>query len=234
MSLLSLRHLSDPDRLQNVSFDIEPGEIVSVLGRHNSGAHRLLELLAYPERYKVNPESLKMEKPLAIGYVRDSLDVFEEMTVFEHLKLCLSFTGHHSQTRVGEVIEKVLRRVRLWSSTKSRLHSPISELSHFDKVRVNLARSLTFRPDLLLLEHPTHVLDPIQVVEYEEIIESLKDKASFLWWTLDMEQAGRISDKVAIFQDKELLEFGLVEQIFTEPKHPDTELFLTRRSHESE
>lgn len=217
--------------LRELNLVVTENEIMTLVGPVGCGAEGLIRFIARPQNFGVIQGEVKWHQPCRLGFVSNQLGFFDELSVFDNLSLALRFIGIRSHTHLGEAIEKVLRRVNFWPEVKPFLHQPVKELSLFHKVKMNLARSLLFKPDFLILHDPTQFLGPIQIIEYENIIQRMKPKVSSLWFTTDLEQAARASDSIAVMKEGRLLEFGLAEDIFTTPKLLETEQFVTRRIH---
>ena len=95
--------------------------------------------------------------------------------------------------------------------------------------RLCIARALAVGPQILLMDEPTSALDPISTGKIEELCEELKKDVTIVMVTHNMQQAARISDKTAFFLLGEMIEMGDTEQVFSEPRHPETERYITGR-----
>jgi len=110
---------------------------------------------------------------------------------------------------------------------KDRLQGSALSLSGGQQQRLCIARSLAVKPDVLLMDEPASALDPIATAKIEELIHELKNVLTVVIVTHNMQQAGRVSDHTAFFYMGELVEHGTTEQIFTNPKQPRTEDYVT-------
>ncbi|MBY0315050.1 MAG: ATP-binding cassette domain-containing protein [Bdellovibrionales bacterium] len=215
--------------LRNVTFDLYDSEIMCVIGPNNAGQDLLLRaLLGDLQRHKIEGEVV-LAGSAKLGYVSDSLNCIDELTVFQNLSLVLNFVGIQSQTHLAEAVEASLRAVEMWSEMKPRLHHLTSTLSDFEKRRLNLARTLIFRPRILLLENPTKSLDPVETSAFEKMIDGLKKQLAVIWVTHDLEQAGRVADTLLFLKSGGMVEYGSTEVLFTTPVSSETENFLSRR-----
>jgi phosphate transport system ATP-binding protein len=139
----------------------------------------------------------------------------------------------HGMTRnkaeLDEIVEKSLRRAALWNEVKDRLTAPGTGLSGGQQQRLCIARAIATSPEVLLMDEPCSALDPIATAQVEELIDELRSEYSVVIVTHSMQQAARVSQRTAFFHLGNLVEFGETGQIFTNPKDPRTESYITGR-----
>ena len=139
----------------------------------------------------------------------------------------------HGMTRnkkeLDEMVEKSLRRAALWDEVKDRLGAPGTGLSGGQQQRLCIARAIATRPEVLLMDEPASALDPIATAQVEELIDELRSRFAVVIVTHSMQQAARVSQKTAFFHLGNLVEYGETGQIFTNPKDPRTESYITGR-----
>ncbi len=164
-----------------------------------------------------------------MGLVSSAYPCIESFSVFQNLELVTRFAGTYSQTHLAEEIEEALKTVDLWGEIKHSLHQRVEQLTTFQKIRLELARTLLLKPVILLLDKPTLNIDPEKKAHYEALVENLKPTMGIIWVNHDLEQAARVSDSILYLKDGRMVEFGSAETIFTMPTNPDTENFITRR-----
>jgi phosphate transport system ATP-binding protein len=100
-------------------------------------------------------------------------------------------------------------------------------LSGGQQQRLCIARALSIEPEVLLMDEPASALDPIATAKIEELIHELRESLTIVIVTHNMQQAARVSDATAFFYLGELIEHGATEQIFTNPREPRTEDYVT-------
>ncbi len=131
----------------------------------------------------------------------------------------------------NQMIEEVLQLVGLWDEVKDRLNQSALLLSGGQQQRLCLARSLVLKPEILLMDEPCSSLDPISTDIIENLLLKLKSQCTILIVTHNLAQARRISDETAVMWSNStgglIIESGLTEQIFNEPKHETTKLYLS-------
>jgi phosphate transport system ATP-binding protein len=139
----------------------------------------------------------------------------------------------HGMTRnkaeLDEIVEKSLRRAALWGEVKDRLHEGGTGLSGGQQQRLCIARAIATSPEVLLMDEPCSALDPIATAQVEELIDELRSSYSVVIVTHSMQQAARVSQRTAFFHLGNLVEYGETGQIFTNPKDPRTESYITGR-----
>ncbi len=134
-----------------------------------------------------------------------------------------------SKADLDDIVEKALRRGAIWDEVKDRLQAPGTGLSGGQQQRLCIARAVATEPEVLLMDEPCSALDPIATAQVEELIDELKQNYSVVIVTHSMQQAARVSQKTAFFHLGHLVEYGATGQIFTNPKDPRTESYISGR-----
>ena len=134
-----------------------------------------------------------------------------------------------NKAELDEIVEKSIRKAALWNEVKDRLHSPGTGLSGGQQQRLCIARAIATAPEVLLMDEPCSALDPIATAQIEELIDELRTQFSVVIVTHSMQQAARVSQRTAFFHLGYLVEYGETGQIFTNPKDPRTESYITGR-----
>ncbi|MGE3974668.1 MAG: phosphate ABC transporter ATP-binding protein PstB [Bdellovibrionales bacterium] len=164
-----------------------------------------------------------------IGMVFQKPNPFPAMSIFENVAIGLTMAGVRNRTVITETVEKSLRGAALWEEVKDKLKAPGSSLSGGQQQRLCIARALAVEPPVLLMDEPTSALDPISTAKIEELLADLKKQMTIVIVTHNLQQAARTSDRTAFFLMGDLVEYGETSQIFTTPKDPRTEQYITGR-----
>ena len=141
---------------------------------------------------------------------------------------------------MDDLVEKSLRRAALWDEVKSKLHRSGLELSGGQQQRLCIARTLAVEPEVILMDEPCSSLDPISTARVEDLMDDLKADYTIVIVTHNMQQARRVSDMTACMMLDEastgnghrtgiVVEFSPTEVLFTKPKDPRTEAYITGR-----
>jgi phosphate transport system ATP-binding protein len=131
--------------------------------------------------------------------------------------------------QLEEIVVRALQRAALWDEVKDRLGTSAVGLSGGQQQRLCIARALATDPQVLLLDEPTASLDPISTQKVEELVYELRRDMMVVIVTHNMQQAARVSDRTAFMLGGELIEFDRTEDMFTAPKDPRTEAYITGR-----
>jgi phosphate transport system ATP-binding protein len=128
-----------------------------------------------------------------------------------------------------ERVEQALRRAALWEEVQDRLDDSAIDLSGGQQQRLCIARALAIDPSVLLLDEPTASLDPISTEKVERLVHDLRAEITVVIVTHNMEQAARVSDQTGFFLHGELIELSPTAELFTRPRDPRTEAYITGR-----
>jgi phosphate transport system ATP-binding protein len=150
-------------------------------------------------------------------------------SIFENVAFGPKVLGDHSKREIEENVEKSLKAAALWSEVSDRLHTNALGLTLGQQQRLCIARVLAVQPEVILMDEPCSALDPIATLKIEELMQELKKNYTIVIVTHNMQQAARTSDWAGFFHLGELLEYGTTEDIFTRPKNPQTENYITGR-----
>jgi phosphate transport system ATP-binding protein len=130
---------------------------------------------------------------------------------------------------LAAIVEQSLRKVGLWDEVKDRLHESANDLSGGQQQRLCVARAIATRPEVILMDEPASALDPIATAILEELIDELRHSYTVVIITHNMQEAARVSQRVAYFHLGRLIETGDTDQIFVMPKMELTQQFITGR-----
>ena len=229
--------------LKGISFDLQKGEVLSIIGSSGSGKTTLLRCINFLEfaeegTVKVNGEviyngetdkKLKekdlREKRLHFGLVFQDFNLFPQYDVLQNLTLAPSLLKMGTKDELEAQAREIIKKVGL----EDRINHYPCQLSGGQKQRVAIARALMLKPDILCFDEPTSALDPISTSKIEDLAMELKKDYTIVMVTHNMQQAARISDKTAFFLLGEVVEYGETEQIFSMPKDKRTEDYITGR-----
>ena len=151
------------------------------------------------------------------------------LSVAENITFGLQIHRSIPKKQFPEVVEEALRNVLLWDDLKDRLRSSALSLSLEQQQRLCIARVLTMKPEIILMDEPCSALDPISTMRIEELMRELKKQYTIVIVTHNMQQAARVSDYTAFLYLGEVVEFGETKQIFTAPRQQRTEDYITGR-----
>jgi len=137
--------------------------------------------------------------------------------------------SHAARGATSEIVEEALHRAGLWAEVKDQLDESAMALSGGQQQRLCIARALATRPRVILLDEPTASLDPLSTQKVEELVYELRKTVTVVIVTHNMQQAARVSDGTAFLLMGELIEFASTRELFTAPRDPRTESYITGR-----
>jgi phosphate transport system ATP-binding protein len=151
------------------------------------------------------------------------------MSIYDNVVYGPRCQGVKEKEALDEIVENSLKKAALWDEVKDRLKDSAMGLSGGQQQRLCIARAIAMEPEVILMDEPTSALDPIATLKIEELINELKKNYTIVIVTHSMQQAARISDRTAFFLMGELIETDSTDKIFTQPKHKQTEDYITGR-----
>ncbi|BDW98712.1 phosphate ABC transporter ATP-binding protein PstB [Maricaulis maris] len=134
-----------------------------------------------------------------------------------------------TRPELDEIVESALRKAGLWDEVSDRLSHPGTSLSGGQQQRLVIARAIAVNPEVILMDEPCSALDPIATARIEELIDELRENYCIIIVTHSMQQAARVSQHTAFFHMGNLVEYGLTEDIFTNPRDTRTQDYITGR-----
>src|SRR3954451_4404423 len=171
-----------------------------------------------------------------IGMVFQKPNPFPK-SIYQNVAWGAKINGYRGD--MDDLVERSLRRAALWDEVKSKLHRSGLELSGGQQQRLCIARTLAVEPEVILMDEPCSALDPIATARVEDLMDELKSDYTIVIVTHNMQQARRVSDLTACLMLDEsardghrtgvLAEFSPTDRLFTNPKDPRTEAYITGR-----
>jgi phosphate transport system ATP-binding protein len=150
-------------------------------------------------------------------------------SIYENVAYGLRIQGVKDRAVLDEAVERSLIASGLWDEVKDRLKESGLGLSGGQQQRLCIARAMAVQPEVLLMDEPCSALDPLATSRIEELIFELKRDYTIVIVTHNMQQAARVSDFTAFFWMGKLIETGLTEMLFTNPRVRMTEDYISGR-----
>ena len=247
MSVLEVKNIKKSfgktEVLKGISFSLEKGEVLSIIGSSGSGKTTLLRCLNFLEfaedgTITVGGEQIydgksgkKMKdaeiraKRLHFGLVFQNFNLFPQYTVLKNIMLAPSLLKIGTDAEIEANARKLIERVGL----TDKIDSYPCELSGGQQQRVAIARALALNPDILCFDEPTSALDPELTGEVLKVIKGLKTgDSTMIVVTHEMGFAREVSDKVIFMADGIIEEEGTPEEVFGNPKSEKMRAFLSK------
>ena len=230
--------------LKNININIKERQITALIGPSGCGKstflrtlNRLNELIPHTriegavtldgeDIYQPGTDVVSLRQ--RVGMVFQRPNPFPK-SIFENVAFGPRVLGVRSKIEIEQKVEQSLMSAALWPEVSDRLHSNALSLTLGQQQRLCIARVLAVQPEVILMDEPCSALDPLATLKIEELMQELKKDYTIVIVTHNMQQAARTSDWTGFFHLGEVLEYGPTETIFTHPKDPQTENYITGR-----
>ena len=246
MAILEVKHIQKSfggtDVLKDISFSLEKGQVLSIIGSSGSGKTTLLRCLNFLETAEsgticvngkelfngeahrhVSDEEIRKNR-LHFGLVFQSFNLFPQYTVLENVMLAPKLLKKAPPAALEQNARRLIDQVGL----TARIGNYPCQLSGGQQQRVAIARALALEPDILCFDEPTSALDPELTGEVLRVIRGLNNAdRTIIIVTHEMEFARSISDRVIFMADGIIEEDGSPEQVFGSPQSAKTRQFLS-------
>lgn len=222
--------------LKNISFTVEKGDVISVIGASGSGKSTMLRCINLLETATTGQilyhgsdiMDKKVDVPAyrkKVGMVFQSFNLFENMDVLQNCMVGQRKVAGKSKEEAEEKAVYYLKKVEM----EAYIHAKPRQLSGGQKQRVAIARALAMEPEVLLFDEPTSALDPQMVGEVLNVMEKLAEEGlTMIIVTHEMAFARDVSKRVLFMADGVIEEEGTPQEVFDAPKSERTKEFLAR------
>ena len=257
MAILEVEHIcksfNNTEVLKDISFSLDKGQVVSIIGSSGSGKTTLLRCLNFLEQpdkgiIRVNGETLFdyadpstqketaiRKKRLHFGLVFQSFNLFPQYTALENVMLAKELLAKEQpdykakKKEIHEEIKSQAENLLIQMGLENRMDNYPHQLSGGQCQRVAIARALALQPDILCFDEPTSALDPELTGEVLKVIKELADKnTTMIIVTHEMAFARDVANQVIFMDDGYILEQGDPYEVFEHPKEERTKQFLSR------
>ena len=230
--------------LKRINLEIKERQITALIGPSGCGKstflrtlNRMNDLIPYSRIHGTvlldsqniyDPEVDPVDLRQRVGMVFQRPNPFPK-SIYENVVFGPRVLGNKRRSELQEIAEKSLRGAALWDEVADSLEAPATGLSLGQQQRLCIARVLAIQPEVILMDEPCSALDPQATLRIEELMQELKKNYTIVIVTHNMQQAARASDWVGFFLLGELLEYGATQDVFTNPRDPRTESYITGR-----
>ncbi len=237
----------DFQAIKDVNLEIKRQKITAIIGPSGCGKSTMLR--SFNRMNELVPTAWAKGEVLFHGYniYQDDVDpvqvrrhigmVFQKpnpfpKTIYENVAWGARINGFKGN--LDELVEQSLQQAALWDEVKDKLDQSGFSLSGGQQQRLCIARAIAVRPEIILMDEPASALDPIATLKIEDLMRELAENYTIIVVTHNMQQAARVSDFTAFFMMHEdrsgyLVEHGPTKNVFTKPKDPRTEDYITGR-----
>ncbi|KAB1440336.1 amino acid ABC transporter ATP-binding protein [Pseudodesulfovibrio senegalensis] len=222
--------------LQNVSLEIEKGEVVVICGPSGSGKSTLIRCINRLEpiqKGSISVDGMDVNDPRTnmtqlraeVGFVFQQFNLYPHMSVLENVVLAPTMVRHMPKAEAGAIAMKLLEKVNI----PDKAHAYPSQLSGGQQQRVAIARGLAMQPKIMLFDEPTSALDPEMINEVLDVMKSLaREGMTMVCVTHEMGFAREVADRVIFMDGGLLIEQNTPEEFFHNPQSDRTKDFLSK------
>lgn len=202
------RHYGKLKAVDDVSFEIQQGEVVGLLGHNGAGKTTIMKMITgfleatsgsiEVDTLFIGPDTQKIQK--RIGYLPENCPAWPEMTVIDYLEYQASLHGISKNHR-NEAVARAIKRTAL----KEKALPTIQTLSRGYRQRVGVAQAILHDPDIIILDEPTNGLDPTQILQMRELIRELAQNATVILSTHILQEVQAVCDRVLIMRSGQMV-----------------------------
>ena len=230
--------------IYDLTLDIRANQVLSVFGPAGSGITTLLRSLnrltalipgarmegeiLLDGKSVYDPDVRLTELRRRVGMVFD-VPTPLPMSIFDNIAYGPRLRGEKCKEKLSDIVEQTLQEAALWDAVKERLKTSALSLSGGQQQRLCIARVLALDPEVILLDRPCSGLDPISTAKIEDSLTHLKEKFTIILAPHNLQQAGRVSDRIAFMLGGCLIEEGESDELFANPKDQRTNDYITGR-----
>lgn len=231
--------------IKNITLEIGRGEVVALIGPSGCGKTTFLRCL---NRMNDSIESAKITgkihldgediygkslDPVAlrarVGIVFQKPNPFPK-SIYDNVAYGPRIHGLAAdRAELDDIVHSSLERAGLLAEVRDRLDEPGTGLSGGQQQRLCIARTIAINPEVILMDEPCSALDPIATAKVEDLIDQLSEDYAIVIVTHSMQQAARVSQRVAYFHQGYLIEVNDTNRVFTNPQNKLTEDYITGR-----
>ncbi len=230
--------------VEKINMDIEIGSVTAIIGPSGCGKSTFLRSI---NRMNDLIPQTRAEGVLSVG----GQDIYDKSTnlvnlrqqvgmvfqrpnpfaksIYDNITYGPKLQGIRSKAKLDEIVERCLKAGAIWDEVKDDLQKSALALSGGQQQRLCIARTLATMPKVILMDEPCSALDPLATARIEDLIAELKGTYTIVIVTHNMQQAARVSDRTAFFCLGKLVEYGMTDKLFTNPREQATEDYITGR-----
>jgi ABC-2 type transport system ATP-binding protein len=205
------KKIGDNIILDDISFSVKKGEVLGFLGPNGAGKTTTMKILTTfwsqtEGTVEINGKNIsdnQIETRSILGYLPETVPLYEDMMVFEYLKFIAEIRGLKQ-----EEMKKRIKEVAKICGLSQVIKKPIEELSKGYRQRVGLAQAIMHNPEILILDEPTTGLDPNQIAEIRDLIKKLGEEKTVIFSTHILSEVSATCDRVIIINKGKIVAEG--------------------------
>ncbi len=242
-NIISMRHISKRFgklvALDDVSLEVRRGEVLMIIGPSGSGKSTLLRCINHlevPDKGHIVVDGIELNHRRSsinkvreeVGMVFQRFELFSHLSVLDNITLAQRVVRKRSKDQARQVAHDLLAKVGI----PEKADAYPAQLSGGQQQRVAIARALAMQPRIMLFDEPTSALDPEMIKEVLDVMLDLaREGMTMVVVSHEMGFARAAANRVIFMDQGRIVEMGEPEQIFTDPRHERTQLFLSKVLH---
>ncbi len=232
------KHFGHVHAVNDVSMEVYPGEVVVIVGPSGSGKSTLLRCINRLEATNgghITVDGMSLDDTKNINKVRAEIGmVFQLFNLFPHLKALenVMLAQRVVRKRSSAEAERIAREQLAKVGIPEKADSYPGQLSGGQQQRVAIARALAMQPKIMMFDEPTSALDPEMIKEVLDVMLDLaREGMTMVVVSHEMGFVRAAADRIVFMDEGEVIEIATPEELFTNPKHERTKLFLSKILH---
>lgn len=233
------KHFGHVRAVNDVSLTVKAGEVVVIIGPSGSGKSTLLRCINYlevPTAGDIWVDGIHLSKKTKninavrreVGIVFQQFNLFPHLTALENITIAQKVVRKRNKQTANEIAHQQLARVGI--PEKANVYP--GHLSGGQQQRVAIARALAMNPKIMLFDEPTSALDPEMIKEVLDVMLDLaKEGMTMLVVSHEMGFARNAADRIIFMDEGNVIEDASPDQLFNNPNHERTKLFLSKILH---
>lgn len=222
--------------IKNINLQIHQSEVIIIIGPSGSGKSTVLRCINHleiPTKGAVYVDGVHLEAPTTninklraeVGMVFQQFNLFPHLTALENITIAQQLVRKRDKTTAEQIAMEQLARVGI----PEKANSYPRQLSGGQQQRVAIARSLAMNPKIMLFDEPTSALDPEMIAEVLDVMLDLaRDGMTMVVVTHEMGFARAAATRVVFMDEGEIMELATPDQLYNNPQHERTKLFLSK------
>jgi polar amino acid transport system ATP-binding protein len=233
------KHFGHVEAVNDVNLNVQAGEVLVIVGPSGSGKSTLLRCINYlevPTAGDIWVDGIHLSKKTKninavrreVGIVFQQFNLFPHLTALENITIAQTVVRKRKKDEAVEIALQQLKRVGI----PEKVSAYPGQLSGGQQQRVAIARALAMNPKIMLFDEPTSALDPEMIKEVLDVMLDLaKEGMTMIAVSHEMGFARNAADRMIFMDEGRIVEDTTPEELFSNPKHDRTKLFLSKILH---
>lgn len=230
--------IRDNEILHHITMPVRQNEITAIIGMSGCGKTTLLKtinrsiekpMVTVKGDIRIGEQSIflrpQQEVRQRIGLIFQKATPFP-FSIYKNMTYAMEYEGIHTKTEQREIVVDCLRKVGLYNEVLNQLDGDACNLSGGQQQRLCIARALTVKPEVLLLDEPCSSLDIKNMLKVEQTLQAIKEDCTVIIVTHNLSQAKRIADDTVYMENGAVLEYNDTASLFNQARDARTREYI--------